>query len=105
MYKEPLTKNSKLLSRDERVKIFSIVDTLYTVHSNFLQKLQKVILDQTPSGIIALGEVFKDELVQELKVLVVFLLSLLSFTDPNDSRSTVCILTTTMRVVILSLRP
>ena len=76
MYKEPLTQNPKLLSRDERVKIFSIVDTLYTVHSNFLQKLQKVVLEQSPSGIVALGDVFKAELVQELKVFFFFFLLL-----------------------------
>ena len=45
------------------------MDTLYTIHSNFLQKLQKAVLEQTPTGIIALGDVFKGELVQELKVL------------------------------------
>tara|TARA_R110002050_G_scaffold262417_1_gene402635 strand:- start:327 stop:740 length:414 start_codon:yes stop_codon:yes gene_type:complete len=42
VYMEPLEQQPKLLSRDERVKIFSIVETLATLHSAFLQKLEKV---------------------------------------------------------------
>jgi hypothetical protein len=68
VYKEPLEKNPKLLSRDERVKIFSIVDTLYAVHLNFLQKLQKVVLEHNPNSPLALSPVFEKELLQELKV-------------------------------------
>ena len=67
MYQEPLVSNPKILSIDDRKSIFSIVDTLYTVHSNFLQQLQKVMLE-TPSGHVALGDVFQSDLIQELKV-------------------------------------
>jgi hypothetical protein len=68
VYEEPLEKNPKLLARDERKKIFSIVKTLFSVHSNFLQKLQKVVLQHQNDTQTVLGDVFQEALAQELKV-------------------------------------
>eukprot|EP00211_Chloroparvula_japonica_P003828 CAMPEP_0119125726 /NCGR_PEP_ID=MMETSP1310-20130426/4902_1 /TAXON_ID=464262 /ORGANISM="Genus nov. species nov., Strain RCC2339" /LENGTH=780 /DNA_ID=CAMNT_0007115825 /DNA_START=50 /DNA_END=2389 /DNA_ORIENTATION=+ len=66
VYMEPLEKKGKLATLDERVKIFSIVDSLVKLHSSFLQKLEKCVREQRNRQQLQVGQLFL-ELAEQLK--------------------------------------